>query len=62
MKKQPTPVLRSDATPEERAAYVATLSKRQRIALLRAMSGPLYTTSQERVEARDAARNWTKGV
>ena len=54
--------LNPNATPEERAAYVATLSKRARIALLRAMSGPLHISSAERVEARDAARNWTKGV
>jgi hypothetical protein len=54
--------LRPDATQEERAAYIKTLGKRARLALLRAESGPLHITSDERTAARDAQRDYSKGV
>lgn len=50
------------ATPEQRAAYIASLSKRERVALLRAMSGPLGVSRDEAEATRTARREWAKGV
>jgi hypothetical protein len=52
--------LAADATPEQRAAYWASLSKRERVAMFRS-GNVLMTTSHERSQAVQALRQRAGG-
>lgn len=52
--------LAADATPEQRAAYWQSLTKRERVALLR-RGNVLTTTSHDRSQAVQALRQCASG-
>ena len=51
-----------NASPEAVAAYVATLSPRERVKLLKATSGPLGVSRATAEQARVTRREFAKGV
>ena len=59
--KQPRTELNPNATEAEKAAYWASLTKAQRIALLRS-GNVLGVTRDEAQATRTARREWAKGV